>query len=232
MTSHLKRHHPGPLVEEFKQHLKKPRHDFVLEHPEQRSVTRVSETMQSVQSQFDDLLVTCVLATMIPLHVVEQKSFLDLMRFRLGTSMKLSIMSRRTLGRRISEYHEKAPSSLRSALKETQWVATTADIWSCPSRSFLGMTVHWIDKDCVRESAALACKRFEDAHTFDRVTAVIDEIDSSFDLKGKVTATITDNGSNFVKAFAEFGVDTGSMVLTEDEDMEEPEEGDFLISFM
>ena len=41
-------------------------------------------------------------------------------------------------------------------------------------------------------------------HTYDVLAASIEEIHRKYRLSGKVTATVTDNGSNFVKAFATF----------------------------
>lgn len=69
------------------------------------------------------------------------------------------------------------------------------------------MTVHWISNDTFRrEGAAIACRRFKGAHTYDKVAEIISEVHSEFDLKlCKITKTITDNGSNMVKAFKMFG---------------------------
>ena len=52
--------------------------------------------------------------------------------------------------------------------------------------------------------AALACTRITGRHTYDVLGAKIEQIHNGYNLAGKVTATITDNGSNFVKAFAMF----------------------------
>uniref|UniRef100_A0A3Q3FYN9 HAT C-terminal dimerisation domain-containing protein n=1 Tax=Labrus bergylta TaxID=56723 RepID=A0A3Q3FYN9_9LABR len=65
-------------------------------------------------------------------------------------------------------------------LKKTLDVSTTADIWSANNKSFMGVTVHWIDAD------------------------KLEDIFSQYGLTNdKVTACVTDNGSNFVKAFKE-----------------------------
>jgi len=67
------------------------------------------------------------------------------------------------------------------------------------------MTCHWIEEDTLeRRSAALACARIKGRHTFDVLAAKMTEIHAEYKLQHKVRATITDNGSNFVKAFREF----------------------------
>lgn len=48
--------------------------------------------------------------------------------------------------------------------------------------------------------------RFKGSHTYDKIAEMLFEIQSSFKLRhDQVVSTTTDNGSNFVKAFREFG---------------------------
>ena len=72
----------------------------------------------------------------------------------------------------------------------------------------MGVSVHWINaKTLQRESGVLGCYRFIGSHTFDRVGEMLDTIQRDFGIKErKVVATVTDNASNFVKAFKEFGI--------------------------
>ena len=44
------------------------------------------------------------------------------------------------------------------------------------------------------------------SHTFDRIAKLIDDIMTDYCLHGKVSHVVSDNGSNFVKAFKEFSV--------------------------
>lgn len=64
-----------------------------------------------------------------------------------------------------------------------------------------------------RKYCAIACQRFEGSHTYDRVAKIILDIHSSFGLNNKVVATVTDNASNFAKAFEEFGIDNENIVI-------------------
>ena len=68
------------------------------------------------------------------------------------------------------------------------------------------ITCHWIEPETLdRKSAALACERIRGRHTYDVIAAKISQIHGEFQIQGKVSATVTDNGSNFVKAFKEYG---------------------------
>ena len=67
------------------------------------------------------------------------------------------------------------------------------------------MIVHWIDKSSLKcEKAAIACTRIIGRHTYAVLAGEIEQIHEQCGLNGKISATITDNGSNFIKAFATF----------------------------
>ena len=96
---------------------------------------------------------------------------------------------------------------MKETLEGVSQVSTTADVWTAHHRSYLGMIVHWIDHTSLkRRKAAIACIRVIGRHTYDVLAAKIEEVHRNFGLIGKISATVTDNGSNFVKAFATFSV--------------------------
>ena len=69
------------------------------------------------------------------------------------------------------------------------------------------MTAHWIDPTTLQRcKAAISCTRLIGHNAYDVLAGKIDSIHYQFELRGKVTFTITDNGSNFVKAFKTFSV--------------------------
>ena len=78
-----------------------------------------------------------------------------------------------------------------------------------------------------RKSVAFACRRFEGAHTYDRVAELLYDINNEFGISGnKIIATVTDNGSNFVKAFKEFGIKIALVNDIDDDDNDELEDRD------
>lgn len=86
-------------------------------------------------------------------------------------------------------------------------------------RSFLGITAHWIDRsDLSRKSCSLACRRMKGSHKSEILAAKLDEVISGYKLSKKVVKIVTDNGSNFVKAFK----------LTHEEDVVNEDELDFI----
>ena len=117
---------------------------------------------------------------------------------------------------------------LKEALEAVDSVSTTANVWTANHRSNLGMTVHWIDRDTLKgRKVAIACVRITGHHTYDVIAARIEHIHASYGLNGKVIGTITDNGSNFVKAFSVYSTslpEFSEAAMPEDsEDVEEDE---------
>ncbi|CAI6373814.1 unnamed protein product [Macrosiphum euphorbiae] len=99
-------------------------------------------------------------------------------------------------------------NDLIEKLSNLSYVATTADAWSNGKRSYLRITVHWINpKTLSRCNGALACTRLKGPHTYDVLAQLLFNTYVSFKIQNQVMRTTTDNGRNFVKAFTVFGVD-------------------------
>jgi len=87
------------------------------------------------------------------------------------------------------------------------------------------MTAHWIDPTTrARKHAVLTCTRLIGRHTYDVITEAMVQVHERFNIQDKVVRTTTDNGSNFVKAFTQYG---GQVDLLPDlDDVAEPPEAD------
>ena len=155
------------------------------------------------QREINDLVAGYVVERMLPLSTVEAPSFRKIIsKIPMARNKQGSLPDRKTF----SSYLDKAYCDMEKELKSTfeglEYVSTTADLWTQCNKSFMGMTAHWIDPSTLqRKKAGLACKRVMGRHTYDVIAAEIEQIHTSYGLSGKVTATVTDNGSNFVKAF-------------------------------
>ncbi|KAK0133195.1 putative AC9 transposase [Merluccius polli] len=118
-------------------------------------------------------------------------------------------------------------NNLKGTMEGVDFVSTTADIWTANNKSFMGVTIHWIDRVTLEhKKAALACKRMRGRHTFDAIAVALEEIHSSYGVLNKVVATVTDNASNFIKAFKTYHV-----VTSESDDDEDDEEGQDEVTF-
>ncbi|EZA50876.1 hypothetical protein X777_10884, partial [Ooceraea biroi] len=112
---------------------------------------------------------------------------------------------------------------IKEVMKKASYICTTADIWTAANRRFMGVTVHWIcQKTLERKSAAIVCRRFLGSHTWRNIGDLLMEINSSFGVNHeKIVSTVTDNGSNFVKAFRELGI-TDTCYIAEGRNIHKP----------
>lgn len=94
---------------------------------------------------------------------------------------------------------------MKQKLDKASWVCTTADSWTSRRKSFLGVTVHWLTPELKRVSGCLAIRRVIGKCDYEVLAKLLESIHEEFEVTKKVTATITDNGSNFVKAFRIYG---------------------------
>ncbi|XDV25909.1 hypothetical protein PO909_029735 [Leuciscus waleckii] len=195
--------------------------------PKQAKLFSSLGEQQVTQNEMNRLVAGFIVEYMLPLSTIESPRFRKILDKIPATRKPTS--DRKTF----SHYLDKCYSDMESKLKRTfeslDHVSTTADIWSANNKSYLGMTVHWIDSiSFKREKAALACKRVRGRHTYDVIASEIEQVHSAFGLSHKVAACVTDNGSNFVKAFRMFEShpDDGS-----DSDEPSDEEGEEEVTF-
>lgn len=155
------------------------------------------------QTRVDNLITDFVIGDMQSLSVVEQPDFIRLVQ---GLQPTKKVISRKGLVASIEKRYVEMKKNLATMLESAKHVCTTADIWSSHNRSFFGMTVHWIDIESLsRRSAALGCSRFRGRHTYDAIASLLEQVHVRYSISDKVLLTITDNGSNFLKAFRLFG---------------------------
>jgi len=135
---------------------------------------------------------------MQPIATVERSGIKKLFQRLLPN---VDLPSRRTLARNIDDMYDRNKQQLIQELKHSDYISTTADIWSSHKRSFIGITAHYIDKSTLkRVSHVLTCQRFKHSHIGDKIAAEIANVFDEFRITSKVTSCVTDNASNMVKA--------------------------------
>jgi hypothetical protein len=88
------------------------------------------------------LYYTFFIQDIVPAHVTDSPALEDFLNY---VRPDFNIPSRRKLTRDIARLGEEAKGIMGNLLGKVYYVATSADSWSAPNRSFIGMTVHWID---------------------------------------------------------------------------------------
>ena len=136
---------------------------------------------------------------MEPISCVNMKGFQQL----VGTlAAPLKIKSHTFYATYLQQEYSKRKTILRDCLASVEYVCTTADCWkNRGGKAYLGMTCHWLGPELQRRSAVLAVRRMNGRITYLELGKEMNAIHRDYGLVRKVTETITDNGSNFVKSF-------------------------------
>ncbi|XP_064483537.1 uncharacterized protein LOC135396477 [Ornithodoros turicata] len=122
---------------------------------------------------------------------------------------KKKVLTRRMLPTRIEDRFTELKQRMQDTFRTEQYVTVTADCWSPHHRHFLGvMTLGLETENLQRKIATLACCRMVGSVAYDKLAETMNSILEAYGLHRKVTKVVTDNGSNFVKAFRCFGLDT------------------------
>lgn len=111
----------------------------------------------------------------------------------------------RAFFRKISALYARKRAQVIKQLNCASWICTTADDWTSKRRLFVGITAHWIGPDLKRQAVCLAVRRVIGKSDFEVIEKILESVYEEFDIVYKLTATVTDNRSNFVKAFRLFG---------------------------
>ncbi|XP_070411497.1 uncharacterized protein [Nothobranchius furzeri] len=218
LSKHLqKRHDSTKLVEKPDAN---PTREASHAPPTKQQQLDFNRTVSVSQGEINKAVARFIVENMQPVSTVESPAFRQLISMIPCPSGTLQ-MRRKTFSDYLDKEYLKMETELKTALDEIDHISTTADIWTVHNKSYLGITSHWINTTTFkRQKAALACKRIKGRHTYDIIAAENDHIHSLFGLSTKVTATVTDNGSNFVKAFQMFQPES----LSGDDDEEDDED--------
>ena len=113
-----------------------------------------------------------------------------------SSTQSVEMPNRKSLSLYLQKAYELMVKKIKEALEGVPQASTTADVWTAHHRSYFGMIVHWIDQKSVkRQKPAIACICVIGRHTYDVLAAKIEEVHRNFGLNGKISTTVTDNGS-------------------------------------
>ncbi len=169
----------------------------------QRTLVEVGSGRVS-KDTMEKLIVKHIVEDMQSERIVESQSF----RAIIHAAVPNMTMCAKTLGTKIEAQVNEVKHNIIDELKQVKCVSTTADIWTSRQRSYLAMTCHWFgQKDLVRRSAMLAFRRIKGEHNYKAIATMLNNIHSEYGLESsRISYVVTDNGSNFLKAFREYGI--------------------------
>ena len=141
-------------------------------------------------------------STNIANSIVENIEFKDLLH---AMDARFSMPGRSAISKEIDKVVIELKAKIGAYLLEARKISICADIWTKRgmSSSYLGITSHFYSKkDHRRHSVTLAVRRLPSPHTGDNIRELVDDVLDEWEIPhSKVSATLTDNGSNMLAAF-------------------------------
>lgn len=169
------------------------------------------------QKAFEDQLVRMLIEDMQPLSTVERHGF------RKFCSLLLpgyAVPSRRSTSRWLHELYAVEKEDMFKTLADIHWLSATADIWSAHKRAYMGLTLHYVDPTTLAmASSTLACRRFKGSHTGIEIGKMLYSIFKEFKITSKIQNVVTDNASNFAKAFTLYHRDNADATVSTDDNI-------------
>lgn len=147
-----------------------------------------------------------IIEEMRPLATCEKAAFRNLIMGLTGITDVAHLPDNKVMKRELQLRYKSYVTMLTELISNQYFICITADIWSCNNKSYLGMTCHYINEtNYNRCSYVLGCRRVKGSHTYLNIAHSIIEILKTFNIKNsKITHCVTDNASNFGKAFRTF----------------------------
>lgn len=156
---------------------------------------------------------------------VQLKSFQELLETVSGR--KIVIPTRHKFMQTLDSEYAKTKEALIKTLSQQENLCITADAWSSRAQSYLGVTVHFINNDFIRESYALGFKQLDGKQTYKVLATALDSIFGEYCIrKSQITNIVTDGGSNFCKMFKIYGKSIDAVVTIDGEEVAGNAEGD------
>ena len=93
---------------------------------------------------------------------------------------------------------------MKAEIEQVSYVSLSVDAWTSNRQdSYLGITAHYIYKDEF-QSACLDCSIITVPQTAINIAQRVREVMDDWNIRRKVTAIVTDNGKNMVKAVKDY----------------------------
>jgi hypothetical protein len=143
------------------------------------------------RKKIDQLLVSMIATDLQPISIVEDKGFKNLIS---TPDSRYESPSRRAL--MTTHFHENIRKELQAKLNNTSYVSLTTDLWtSLQTKSYCGVTVHYITNSWELRSAVLETFEFSSVHTAAHIDA---RVSCMWNIEQMLVCGVTCNASNMV----------------------------------
>ncbi|CAF2388842.1 unnamed protein product [Rotaria sp. Silwood2] len=117
---------------------------------------------------------------------------------------------RKTVIKRLKPMYKQRRADIREKFSHITDVSLSADVWKSNNKShFIGLTAQYYDDEYQYHTMVIAFRRFIGKHSADRLERFIEKEINKLNIKSKVCAITTDNGSDIRSAtqrLSKFGI--------------------------
>lgn len=158
----------------------------------------------SKSKELDKQLLKLVASDYLAFSIVENEEFKKFVNL-LNPSYNLpsrKTMSQNLLVQMYNDVHDKVKNILDCAVA----MCVTTDGWtSMTTDSYIALTAHFIDDECIMRSVLLDCFNFNDRHTSENLLNEINRVLIKWGIQDKIIAVVTDNAANVTAAVRQGG---------------------------
>ena len=180
-------------------------YDLIHAAPEERANRkrrRRSDDVETMgQEESDRFLMNLIVKNALPSTILSEENF---RQFIAMLPRSYSLRSCQTFTISLGSYFDECKTNWKCSLSQVRHLSLCADLWSCRRRSFFCVTAHYIDRKSKMSSSVqricLCFSRIRGSHTAETIRNLTTKVNLEYGIEQKITALITDNGSNIVAA--------------------------------
>lgn len=174
--------------------------DYIATDPSNKNENNCRTVIKPIKSQkeFENRIVSFFVDTLSPFALIENEKYRQTYNFQLFSRKKLVSL----IGKRAFSVKQK----ILNDLFEAKHVAVASDIWKNSKKCFMGVTATVLDKNYERQNYVLCCRRITGVIDYENIASHLTNVFDEYQISDKVIACVTDNGSNYVKAFKVYGL--------------------------
>ena len=135
-----------------------------------------------------------------PFTIVNDGGFLQLLKW---LQPKFSPKSDKFYREMMQDSYDKCLKQLKDKLETDKptVVSLMMDGWSTYHNGYMGVNVTWIDTDWKRITVNIACTKFNESHTAEKIASFLEDLLLEWGIYGSVYIPVTDSAANMVATF-------------------------------
>ncbi|XP_053212261.1 E3 SUMO-protein ligase ZBED1-like [Panonychus citri] len=151
------------------------------------------------KTQVDNAIVWFIVKGLKPFSVVDEPAFVQLLK---SCCKHVSVPSRKTITNLTMQIYQRKKDLVSTHLQTIDWLLFTFVVWTDTynSRSYLGLTCHYIDSYCAK-SLCLKVIALTEAHSANYIATTVKDIMQEYNIdQEKLVTMVTDGATNIVSA--------------------------------